>query len=347
MGDRLGTSAEEQLMFVRVVLDTCTVRNRTDNTDPQLDLGLIRQNGDNLRISLSASAFVELTRQIVDGDLPFSDWQAKIPALNDVLDERWPLLPNGRQLAWLAGTQIVEPIKSVEDESRYMRACWHHLLEVRPEEIGKSKVVYRLSDGTLRRIALNEAPLKEVIKDQRQSWIDYIKSMQTELTKRGFISSDEKQILAIMQSNYGTVQLDTPGMSEKLDGVARMIARFIAMSLPPKFKPYNPEGEKQRGDTFDINLLFYVSLPAIIVTGDGRFARGLKETKSPQASRVLTITEFNDHLSKGTLLPLASDHQTAERQRRHQKEAAYFRWRNRGCPLNDDWRDWFWSEPIA
>src|SRR5262249_53777554 len=129
--------SREHRMFVRVVLDTCTVRNHTDGCSPQLDLQLIRQKRDHVRVSLSASAFVELTAQIADGRLPFARWKERIPPLNAVLDQRWPCLPNGKQLAWLAGTQVVEPIENLEDESRHMRACWHHLLDVAPEEIGK------------------------------------------------------------------------------------------------------------------------------------------------------------------------------------------------------------------
>jgi hypothetical protein len=262
-------------VFVRVVLDTCTVRNHTDDCQPQIDVNLLQERRDGVRLSLSASAFVELTRQLADGDLPYARWKEKSPSINAMLDPRWPCLPNGKQLAWLAGTQMHAPIESLEDESRHMRACWFHLLDVAPAEIGKCQVVYRVSDGTLKSIRLDATHLRNVIAGQRQEWIDYIQKMQKELPERGFTAKDEDAILDLMRSDFGSDPLDAPGIAEKLDAASRMLTRFVARSLPSKMPSYNPLSEKRRGDAFDLDLLYYIPLPAIIVTGDGRFARGL------------------------------------------------------------------------
>jgi hypothetical protein len=159
-------------MFVRVVLDTCTVRKHVSNRRPQLDINLVKQKREKIRLSLSASAFVELTRQLADGDVPFASWQACIPALNSILDERWPCLPNGKQLAWLAGTQVVDPMENIEDEARHMRACWFHLCDVKPEEIGRCQVVYRVADGTHKSIRLDPQTLNDLMSGQRQAWIE-------------------------------------------------------------------------------------------------------------------------------------------------------------------------------
>src|SRR5262249_31101415 len=146
----------------------------TDNCQAQIDLALLAQKRDAVRLSLSASAVVELTRQQVDRDLPFARWQQASPTINAILEPRWPCLPNGKQLAWLAGTQTHDPIESVEDESRHMRACWFHLVDVAPAEVGKCQVVYRVSDGSLRSIRLDATHLRNVIAGQRQEWIAYI-----------------------------------------------------------------------------------------------------------------------------------------------------------------------------
>ncbi|MGA7500832.1 MAG: DUF2934 domain-containing protein [Isosphaeraceae bacterium] len=334
-------------MFVRAVLDTCTVRNHTDDINPKITLDLVRERRDLVRMSLPASAFVELTRQLAEGDLPFTRWKERIPGLGGVLDPRWPCLPNGRQLAWLAGTQTIKPIENIEDESRHMRACWHHLLEVKPEELGKCQVVYRVSNGSLRSIRLDYQRLKQTIAGERQDWIDYIRKMRAELPTRGIAATDERALAALMRADFGNDPLDAPGLGEKLDAASRMMARFVARSLPSKMPAYNPESEKRRGDAFDVNLLFYVPLPAVIVTGDGRFVRGLRETGAPHARQVLTIEEFNAELSKGSLTSLVEDFQTRERQHRQHCEAAYFRWEQRDRPGNDDWNDWFTSEPVA
>ena len=224
-------------MFVRVVLDTSTVRNHTDDCFPQLDLNLIKERRNLVRLSLSASALVELTAQIVDRRLPFARWQERIWPINAVLDQRWPCLPNGKQLAWLAGTQIIEPIENLEDESRHMRTCWHHLLDVTPEEIGKCQVVYRVSDGTLRSIRLDPKNLKETIGGKRQEWIGYIRKMQTVLSSRGLTAAHEDAIYEIMRSDFGNDPLDAPDIAEKLDVTLRMIARFVARRSPRRSLP--------------------------------------------------------------------------------------------------------------
>ncbi len=294
-------------MFVRIVLDTCTVRNHTDGCFPQLDLNLVRRKRDLVRISLSASAFVELAAQLADGRLSFARWQKYIAPINAILDQRWPCLPNGKQLGWLAGTQVVEPIENLEDESRYMRTAGT-ICSACPR--GRSAGA-KLSTGSRmapRSIRLDAQTLREIIATQRQEWIDFIRRMQTDLPSRGITGADEETIREVMRSDFGSDPSDAPGVAEKLDVVCRMIASFVACSLRAK-TAYNPESEKRRGDTFDLNLLFYVPLPAVIVTGDGRFVRALKQTDAPHARQVLTIDEFNTGLDNGTLAALVSDFQ--------------------------------------
>jgi hypothetical protein len=332
-------------MFSRIVLDTCTVRNHIHSDSPSIDVGLIREHASGLRLSVSASAFVELTAQLTEGRIRHDDWKARIPPLDEVLDPRWPCVPNGRQLAWLAGTQVSEPIH-LEDESRHLRAYWHFLKEVAPEEMSRAKVVYRVSDGSLRQIRLDLQALNDTIRRERDSWITYIRKMQGDLPVAGLSSRSEEEIFALMMTNLGTDPEDVPGLGKKIGGAARMIARFVAMSLARR-EPYNPDTEDRKGDAFDLNLLFYLPLPAFVVTGDKRFARGLRATNSPQARQVLTIEEFNDHLLNGTFTNLARSVQLQDDQFRRQSEAAYYRWRNGGMKDGEDWADWFASEPVA
>ena len=83
------------------------------------------------------------------------------------------------------------------------------------------------------------------------------------------------------------------------------------------------------------------------MTGDGPFVRGLRETDAPHRRQILMIDEFNMHLGNGTLASLVSDFQTPERQHRQHSEAAYLQWESRSRQPNNDWADWFGSEPVA
>ncbi len=227
-----------------------------------------------------------------------------------------------------------------------MRACWFHLCEVKACEIGRCKVVYRLADGTLKSIRLDQQALKDIIADQRQEWIDYIRRVQTKLRGLGITSRDADAIVELMRSDFGGDTSTHPGVAAKLDPILRMIARFVARSLNVS-TAYNPESERNKGDAFDLNLLFYIPLPAVVVTGDDRFIRGLRETDAAHLGQVLTVEEFNSRLADDSLASLVSAFQAPERQFRRQCEAAYFHWDSRDRPANDDLKDWFESEPIA
>src|SRR5690242_10616618 len=110
-------------MLVRILLDTCTVRNHLHASGNQLDLGAIRSSTEQLRFSLPGGAGVELLEQLTEGRLPWLEWINGIPAIDSILDQRWPLLPTGRQLAAIAGTQTDLAI-DIEAERRHLRAVW-------------------------------------------------------------------------------------------------------------------------------------------------------------------------------------------------------------------------------
>jgi hypothetical protein len=332
-------------MLVRVVLDTCAVRNYLHGSSPSIDFALVQQQKGGVSLSLSASAFIELAGQIADGHIDYATWEQRTPDFDAVLSSRWPCLPNGKQLAFLAGSPTTEPF-NVYDESQHMRACWHHLRTVSPDEVRRCKVVYRVSDGTLRSIRLDQSELQKTLGEQRRDWIDYVRKMEDELSAAGITDRDEEKIYQKMYADFDTTPLDIPHAAVRLTSINRMIARFLALALKTR-AAYNPETDSRRGDTFDLNLLFYLLLPAIIVTGDGRFVRGLRSAAGSNAQRVLLIDEFNRHLTNNTLASLVSPLRNAEQQFHEWNVAAYTRWEKRNRPANDDWSDWFVTEPIA
>jgi hypothetical protein len=170
--------------------------------------------------------------------------------------------------------------------------------------------------------------------------------MKAKLPSRRLTTRDAATIVELMRSDFGSDSSDAPGVAAKLDTTLHMIARFLARSLNAS-SAYNPESERNQGDAFDLDLLFYLPLPAVVVTGDDRFVRGLRETDGAHVGQVLTIEEFNERLADDSLATVISAFQTPERQHRRQREAAYYRWVKRNRPANDDLTDWFESEPIA
>ena len=114
-------------MLVRIFLDTCTVQNRVSHgLRGQLDFKAINSSSQELRFSLPGGTGAELIEQLTKGRITWSEWINGIPAIESILDQRWPLLPTASQLAAIAETQTDIAI-SIEDERRHLPAPWRQL----------------------------------------------------------------------------------------------------------------------------------------------------------------------------------------------------------------------------
>lgn len=332
-------------MLVRIVLDTCTVRNHLHRTGKQLDFGAIKSSTEQLRFSLPGGAGVELLEQLTEGRLSWQEWTNGIPAIDAILDERWPILPTGRQLAAIAGTQTDISI-DIEAERRHLRAVWRLQRYSQSTADLQRGGWYEGADGQRYGIKLELPKLQSAGTAERDSWKNYIRHIQALLPSLGVQQASEADILALMKLNQGTYPGDPPDLGEKLDTVARMIARLVSQALKKK-APYNPDADKRRGDAFDISLLFYVPLPSVICTADEKFVNRLRDTGAPQSRQVASVDELNEHVRSNRVWTLVNDFRTPDEQNRRWSEAAYFNWIDRGRPLGDDQRDWFNAEPVA
>ena len=332
-------------MLVRILLDTCTIRNHLHTVGKQLDISAIRCSTEQLRFSLPGGVGVELLEQLTEGRVSWSEWENGMPVIDSILDQRWPLLPTGRQLAAIAGTQTDIDI-DIEAERRHLRAVWRlqrHSKNTADLERGGW---YEGADGQRYAIKLELPKLHSTATAEREAWKNYIHHIQTLLPLLGVPQPSEADILALMKMNQGKYPGDPPDLGDKLDSVGRMIARLVSQSLKTK-SPYNPDTEKRRGDAFDISLLFYVPLPSVICTADEKFVNRLRNTGAPHSRQVVSIEEFNDVVRHGDVGSLVSDFRTPGEQHRRWSEAAYFHWIGRNRPSNDDLRDWYATEPVA
>jgi hypothetical protein len=335
-------------MIVRVLLDTCAIRRTLHGyPTPLLDLSLLRTRLDEYKVSIAASAFAELLEQLckADGGLSAGVWANKVSDIDAVLDPLWPIFPNGGKLAYLTG---VQPDNSfdVEHESRYLRAIWQLAREAKaPSDLTNKMVMFRNANGKWFKCETTAATLTAEMQGRRRDWIEYIESIRKLANEQGWSRVTDEGILKLMNSRLGTEPGDPPDLAQRLDSVSRMIANFVCTALnDPNF---NPQSEKRRGEAFDIDLLFAIPLPAIVVTADGVFVRRLRRTESPHAKQVCEIDEFNQRLVANSLPELVDSFQSPEKQHAKRSEAAYHRWLARGCPAGDDWADWFAAEPIA
>jgi hypothetical protein len=334
-------------MIIRVILDTCTVRNHLHQGERLLDFEAIRSSSEQLRFSLAGGTLAELLEQLVEARISFGDWNARVSNIDGILDQRWPVLPTGRELAALAGTQT-DLSTNLESKRRHLKTCWqltrnsHCLADL------QTLRTYEGEGGATYGVTLDAKRPGSVNTGRRISWMEYIEKMQDMLPPYNirYNGECEKKVLALMKQGLGTQPGDPPDLAQMLDPVARMIARLVCESLNPK-TPYNPRTEDRKGDAFDISLLFYISLPTVICTADKKFVNRLAATKAPNAQQVMTVEDFNTSVAAGTLAEAISPFRTADEQGRRWQEEAYFHWQGRGRPGDDDWTDWFATEPLA
>lgn len=332
-------------MLVRIVLDTCTVRNHLHEIGKRLDFAAIKSSTEQLRFSLAGGTAFELLEQLTEGRLPWSEWP-KISSITPFLDDRWPLLPTGRQLAALAGTQTDITI-DVEAERRHLRACWRLQTVARCNDDLVSKGGwYEGSDGRKHSIHLQLPDLTATGSHQRRSWIDYIGHIKTLAPQMGFTSLNELSILALLKSNPNAYPGDPPDFGDRVDAVSRMIARLVSQALPTN-SPYNPTSKKRRGDPFDISLLSYVPLPSVICTADKKFVNRLRDTGAPHAKQVVSVDELNGFIRNNNVANLVSAFRTPHDQHQRWQVAAYCHWIERGMPWGEPEMDWSAVEPIS
>lgn len=291
-------------MTVRVLLDACAVRKSLHDDATTLDAELIRNSRGICSVSLAGSTFAELTEQLIAGRIVFDVWNMKVTELDSLLDPDWPVFPAGKQLAYLTGTQTHEPV-DVALEQRYSQAVWHFLRQANSKDyLAKKAVQFLAPDGTVYQGDLTAERLEEEMKGQRDYWANCVRSYQR-LTLGTCTAITEDGLIRQMKDDLDADPLSPSDLSEKLDAPIRMIARLFIQSLA-KNRAYNPENEKRRGDVFDLDLLFAIPLPAIIVTADERLINRLRGTNAGHQEQVCLIDEFNEHLRQGTLTSLCA-----------------------------------------
>ena len=260
-------------MLVRILLDTCTVRNHLHGLGGQLDFKAINSSSEEIRFSLPGGTGAELIEQLTKGRITWSEWINGIPAIESILDQRWPLLPTGRQLAAIAETQTDIAI-NIEDERRHLGAVWRQLRHAKSTSDLQCIERYEGADRRQYGVSLDLSRPYEVCKAERNKWIHYIHHIQSLVKSSGLRNPSDSEIVSLMKKDLGTQPGDPPDLGDKLDSVSRMIARLVCESLKTK-DAYNPDAERRRGDAFDISLLFYTSLPSVVCTTDQKLVNRL------------------------------------------------------------------------
>jgi hypothetical protein len=330
---------------IRILLDTCAARNFLHQNGTKLDANAIGPRLWKYRISLADPCVAELTRQLVERRLKFSEWSGRIHALDKLLDPRWPFFVGGRDLGAVAGLQTDLTFDPIARQLE-IQTLWRWMRDSADEAHYLAGTKYVDASGVAKELKPNPAHISSTLDAERQTWIDYVNEMKQNQKADPAVFSTLAKTKAVIRSGLGAAPTDPPDLADRLDGIVSVQAELIFTSYAHT-PGYNPASQKRRGDLFDLALLFALPLPAVIVTADNPFLDRVRRAASPDSKQLISVDDFNQHALNDTLESLIAHHPCVHTQEQRWREAAYFRWLRRGAPMDDDWQDWFASEPLA
>ena len=285
-------------MSIRVILDTCVVRNIAHQRGVELDRRLIHASSEDLRFSVADPSFLELHAALSEGRIPWEDWRRAATFFDDVLDEEWPVFPGNAQLHMTSG--LLDGKIDVAKIKRHCQAGWQHVSAAESDNDLEREEVIELDDGRKFKIGGHPSKSPAVRENERAKWIKLIESLRETYDPKKW--SQEDTMKAVLVRLYQEEKW-SPEQLGKMVPFAKVIARYI--HLVQRKGSYNPDSDNTRGDAFDLNLLWYLPLPALVCTADGKFIK--KAGLSDVSYGVVNVETLNEHIGSNTVHELLHD----------------------------------------
>ncbi|MFP2910238.1 hypothetical protein ACLESD_35405 [Pyxidicoccus sp. 3LFB2] len=237
------------------------------------------------KVSLADPAWAELMKALAkpNGGLAFEEWRGRVDTLNTVLDPALPFEPSGRESAHLAGIET-RPGFDIGRMSAYYRAVWHYTSSTNDTSDWAKPYTFEYADGTRAVVGpLVPARVFEVFDARAQAWAEFIASAQ-----RG-----EPTSLQALVDKYraGLARYFSPQAVDRLNLVIHATAHF-EMSARSQPTPY----KAKPNDAVDLDILYGVSLPAILRTAEKRLVNIVGNTTSSDAWRVMRPNQLLEWL---------------------------------------------------
>lgn len=280
---------------VRVLLDTCVVRGLVHRTDPCLDIDAAEANLENLAITISDTSVVELTSQLHDERISFSEWKHGIALIDRIRDREWPVLPSGSERAMFCGLCTPDE-QALAAAQKHCLAIWKCLAGIDEDTKMNHSVVY--DDGNGATIIRTDPSTTSAVKTAaRYSWILFVQGFIDKLGgHRPTLDEVREELLAGAEH----VDKSIPDLPSRIDLFVKAIAQMVHMATTGD-RSYKPSSTNRRGDVFDIMLLMSLGTPLVVVTSDIRFINRIRQIDSEQVRQVISVEEFNNHLAEGSL----------------------------------------------
>lgn len=285
-------------MPIRIVLDTAAARGVIYGDAPATPLEEFPNPNQSVSFALADNAVVEVALALYEERFSWDVWTSRVRVIDRLLDRRSPIFPDDEEIRkiWIGPKPIVSPGVPRQE---HMRAIWELLRRARTPADLASGPTFTGSDGHKYRIESSEEVARRLAEWHRDRWRETIEKIQGQLQGTGAHPTQEY----VAELLFDALLRDQPEealLRMRHDGYVKTYSRFVSLALQPK-SPYNPRSPRRQGDSFDIELIRALALPAIICTLDDRLRRHVLGSGSVQARQVVTPQELLDDVAAGIL----------------------------------------------
>ena len=284
---------------VVVALDTGVLRSLCYENPGWVDtFAAMANNG--YHFCLSEVLMVELIKQFEGGSITSSQWQDCVRKASRFLSKVLPVLPGKKQLFYLSGIRCKNAVDDFDPdfEGSYSRATWAYLLAANGSTFFKNHYVVFSCNGKKYKCQLQLGEADKALEDERKYWIDFVKGF--DVLPKDSMAKHKENVLGNMKTEMDSWSIGRPPLSIRTDLLAKYLHE-IATNRTKSKEPYNPEAKKKKNDGIDFLLNFAFILPALLCTGDEKFADRLKAISSYQNSWVYTPGELATAWSNGSI----------------------------------------------
>jgi hypothetical protein len=282
--------------MTRVLLDTSSVRVWLEGGSEAEPLACLEGHLRKLSIALANNAIPELALALHEGRIPWTVWSARAPLLDRILDGASPVFPDDQELLRTA-IEAAPPRPAAFSRREHFRAIWRTMSRARCPADLVSSPAFLGPDGAMYRIQSSRSLVEQLTEQHREQWRGPIRELGARNDMR---HPTQDQIAEVLFVAYFGGRSDEPEMRMRHDGFVRSLARFMALALR-RGPRYNPDAEGRRGDSFDVELLRALALPALICTLDVRLMKHMAATGSPQVSQLLTPRQLLQEVARGVV----------------------------------------------
>ena len=272
--------------ITRVLLDTSIVRGVVHGDANAKPLTLVDPAASGLSIALANNVVPEILLALYEGRVAWLDWAARIHLIDRLLDPTWPIFPNEAEMMILGELSPMRPARKVDGP--HTRAIWALLRDATKSEDLETGRPFLRSDGIEYQIKSSNLLADARAEEHRDAWRDMIGAVQAQIV--GHRPSQDHIVELLFKELFGG-RSDERQLRQRHDGYIRSHSRFVQLALSTG-SPYNPRSPNRRGDSFDLEMLQALAVPALICTVDGRLHTHIVASGSKQASQVLNPEEF-------------------------------------------------------